>query len=137
MKVSENVDLMEAIPTDVPEIRTGSSEGFNEELNKIIYSLNIPNEVDQGKLNIKHEIILKENAQGVYTRPYRRSMGENEIITQEVMNLKEDGSVRDSTSEFAYPVVLVKKRWINQVLCRLSKVKCSNSCQATPNSKYE
>lgn len=89
VKVSENVDLMEAIPTDVPEIRTGSSEGFNEELNKIIYSLNVPHEVDQSKLNIKHEIILKENAQGVYTRPYRRSMRENEIITQEIMNLKE------------------------------------------------
>lgn len=47
--------------------------------------------------------------QPVYFKPSRLSHKENEIVNNKVQDLLDAGVVRESESEYASPVVLVKK----------------------------
>lgn len=55
--------------------------------------------------------------QPVYFKPYRLSYKENEIVNTKVQDLIEAGIVRESVSEYASPVVLVKKKGGDYRLC--------------------
>ncbi|KAJ8706078.1 hypothetical protein PYW07_010855 [Mythimna separata] len=55
--------------------------------------------------------------QPVYRKPYRLSFKENEIVNEKVQDLIEAGVVRESISDYASPVVLVKKKGGDYRLC--------------------
>ncbi|KAJ8729978.1 hypothetical protein PYW07_017016 [Mythimna separata] len=55
--------------------------------------------------------------QPVYRKPYRLSFKENEIVNGKVQDLIEAGVVRESMSDYASPVVLVKKKGGDYRLC--------------------
>lgn len=55
--------------------------------------------------------------QPVYVKPYRLSFKENEIVNRKVQDLIEAGIVRESVSDYASPVVLVKKKGGDYRLC--------------------
>ncbi|XP_074277350.1 uncharacterized protein LOC141600986 [Silene latifolia] len=57
-----------------------------------------------------HRIILKPDAEPVSIRPYRYPMVQKDIIESMTQELLEGGVIKHSTSPYASPVVLVKKK---------------------------
>lgn len=55
--------------------------------------------------------------QAVHFKPYRLSQKENQIVNEKVNDLVEAGIVRESESEYASPVVLIKKKGGDYRLC--------------------
>ena len=64
-----------------------------------------------------HHIPLKDETQVVKIRPYRYPMVQKNEIKTIVAEMKATGIIRDSTSPFASPVVLVKKKDGSWRLC--------------------
>lgn len=62
--------------------------------------------VKGGKLEIK----LKDESKTVCYRPYRLSFAERQVVREKVDELLKAGIIRESQSDFASPVVLVKKK---------------------------
>jgi hypothetical protein len=63
------------------------------------------------------KIELKEGAKAVCYRPYRMALKEREVVRGKVQDLLDAGIVRESTSSFASPVVLVRKKNGDYRLC--------------------
>ena len=59
--------------------------------------------------NHKHQINLKEGAQAIYQRPYRYPYYQKNEIEKIVKDLLSAGLIRNSSSPFASPVLLVRK----------------------------
>ncbi|XP_022042420.1 uncharacterized protein LOC110945092 [Helianthus annuus] len=57
-----------------------------------------------------HRIPLKQGTDGVNLRPYRYPVVQKDVIEKMTNDLLEQGVIRSSTSSFASPVVLVKKK---------------------------
>ncbi|KAJ0909644.1 putative nucleotidyltransferase, Ribonuclease H [Helianthus annuus] len=57
-----------------------------------------------------HRIPLKQGTDGVNLRPYRYPVVQKDVIEKMTNELLEQGVIRTSTSSFASPVVLVKKK---------------------------
>ncbi|OMO68489.1 reverse transcriptase [Corchorus capsularis] len=57
-----------------------------------------------------HQIPLKDESQVVKIRPYRYLAVQKDILEKMVAEMKATGIIKDSTSSFASPVVLVKKK---------------------------
>ena len=57
-----------------------------------------------------HQIPLKDSTQVVKIRPYRYSIVQKDEIDRLVNEMKSNGIIRDNTSPFASPVVMVKKK---------------------------
>lgn len=55
--------------------------------------------------------------QPVYCKPYRLSYKEGEIVNDKVQDLLDAGIIRESVSEYASPVILVKKKGGDYRLC--------------------
>lgn len=53
----------------------------------------------------------------VYCKPYRLSHKENEIVNEKIKDLLDAGIIRESFSEYASPVVLIKKKGGDYRLC--------------------
>ena len=64
-----------------------------------------------------HGIPLKDETQVVKSQPYRYSSVQKDEIERLVEKMKNGGIIRDSTSLFAFPVVLVKKKDDTWRLC--------------------
>lgn len=64
------------------------------------------------------EMIIKlRDEQAFYCRPYRMSLSEQEVVKGIVGELLDNGIIRESNSEFASPVVLVKKKDGDSRMC--------------------
>ncbi|KRH92288.1 putative LTR transposable element, partial [Pseudoloma neurophilia] len=61
-------------------------------------------------VDIEHEITLICNDTVVYSRPYRRSPEQNDIITNQIQKWLELEIIRHSNSKYASPVILVRKK---------------------------
>lgn len=59
------------------------------------------------------------DAKPVSYAPRRYSRAEGEIITREVNDMLEAGVIEPANGPWLSPVVLVKKRWLYSILCRL------------------
>ena len=64
-----------------------------------------------------HKIMLTDETRAVKLRPYRYSTIQKDEIEKMVLDMKEVGIIRDTTSSFASPVVLVKKKDGSWRLC--------------------
>ena len=64
-----------------------------------------------------HRILLSDETKTVKIRPYRYPMIQKDEIEKMVLDIKQTGIIRDSTSAFASPVVLVKKKDGSWRLC--------------------
>ena len=64
-----------------------------------------------------HHILFKDTAQVVKMRLYRYFSVQKDEIEKLVTEMKTTGIIRDNTSPFASPVVLVKKKDGTQRLC--------------------
>ena len=70
-----------------------------------------------------HAIPLLPRAVPINSRPYHYSpMHKTEIENQVQQLLQAAGLITHSHSPFASPVLLVKKRWLLEILCGLQKV---------------
>lgn len=65
---------------------------------------------------VQMKIKLTSN-QPIYRRPYRLSHSEQSIVNSKVTELLEAGIIKESESEFASPVILVKKKNGDSRLC--------------------
>lgn len=79
---------------------------YREEIKKMITNYTPVNECDVG---VKTRIILKDNIP-VAARPRRLSPAEKEDVEQIMKQWLEDGIIQPSNSEYASPIVLVKKK---------------------------
>lgn len=64
-----------------------------------------------------HQIILKEGANPISCRPYRHPTVQKDVIEKMVGEMLQAGVIRHSTSVFASPVILVKKKDQTWRLC--------------------
>ena len=64
-----------------------------------------------------HKILLVDENQTVKLRPYRYPAVQKDEIERMVVEMKDTGIIRDSTSSFASPVILVKKKDGSWRLC--------------------
>ena len=60
--------------------------------------------------DIVHRIELQPNAQPVHVRPYKYPHFQKEEINRLVTKMLNFGIIRDSTSSFSSPVLLIKKK---------------------------
>ena len=58
---------------------------------------------------VKHNIQLTNGAKPIRLRPYRYSKTEKEFVEMEIQQLLKNGLIKESSSEWASPVVVVKK----------------------------
>ena len=95
--------------TPIQAVKFGQNTDLNEKIKALILKSNNVKDHEK-KMMIKHEIQLKEGYKPCYARPYRRSENETAIITGEIEKLLDKGIIREIISEFASPVVMVKKK---------------------------
>jgi hypothetical protein len=67
--------------------------------------------------HIKHSIPLIVGAQPFRLRPYRYNPAQKDEIEKQVQELLDNGLIRESTSPFASPVLLVKKKTGDWRMC--------------------
>lgn len=77
------------------------------------------------EIGVKMTLILKDDIP-IYQRPRRLSPSEKEEVDKQLKTWIDDGIIRPSNSEYASPIVLVKKKNGDKNLCRLSKIKQEN-----------
>ncbi|RWS23099.1 hypothetical protein B4U80_10050, partial [Leptotrombidium deliense] len=65
---------------------------------------------DLGKTSILKHKIDTGDSQPIRQPPYRKSYKEREVMQNEVSKLLDNGLIRESTSPWGAPVVLVRKR---------------------------
>lgn len=58
----------------------------------------------------EHEIIIEKDTRPIKQRPYRTTPEKHQFINEEVNRMKRTGAVKDSTSPWASPVVVVDKK---------------------------
>lgn len=64
-------------------------------------------------IDVSMKLNLKDD-EPVYQRPMRLSASEKEVVNAQIDEWLRDGIVRPSLSEYASPIVLVKKKkWIH------------------------
>ena len=91
--------------------RFGDDADLNSEVKAIISRTGVLTACKKNEiLEIEHTIELEDGAKPPYSRPYRRSLQQNEVITAEVRKLMDEEMIRESASPFASPVVLVRKK---------------------------
>lgn len=69
-----------------------------------------PKGLPPSRAQVDHKINLKEGTNAINMRPYRYSTVQKTVIEELVQELLEQGVIRQSTSPFAAPIVLVKKK---------------------------
>lgn len=57
-----------------------------------------------------HSIVLKDGSSSVNLRPYRHSSFQKDVVEKMVEDLLAGGLIKHSSSGFASPVILVKKK---------------------------
>lgn len=85
----------------------------NTKLNELLNEFNdiFPENPKMGMAKVgKHEIKVFENAQPIAKKPYTHSKKEEEFINQEVERLLKDKVIEISSSPWAAPIVLSKKK---------------------------
>ncbi|KAI4293356.1 hypothetical protein PAPHI01_2630 [Pancytospora philotis] len=110
--------LKEETSTPKPEeaskaSKFGEDQELNEQIKRLLYEYSLLSGTDgsaQCRVQIAHEIELKPDAKGVHTRPYRRSIRENEVIAEEIRKMLDRGLIRVSESPYSSPVVLIRKK---------------------------
>lgn len=76
-----------------------------------------PIELPPFRKNHNHKIVLKEGAEPVNQRPYRYAVYQKDEVDKMVKELLQAGTVQPSSSPYASPVVLVKKKDSTWRLC--------------------
>lgn len=75
------------------------------------------NTTDLGCTNLIKMRIQTTTNQPVFCKPYRLSFKENEIVREKINDLLNGGIIRESVSDYASPVVLVKKKGGDYRMC--------------------
>ena len=76
-----------------------------------------PNGLPPLRKNSNHPIVLMEGSDPVNLRPYRYSTIQKDELEKQVKGLLESGVIQNSSSSFASPIVLVKKKDGSWRLC--------------------
>ena len=69
-----------------------------------------PTSLPPARPHFDHRIPLKEGTDAINLRPYRYPTSQKDVIEELVQELIDQGTIRDSNSPFAAPVILVKKK---------------------------
>ena len=112
--------LMTSIGHTAPVECSAGWESFPQELQTLLSQYSILFEVPQGLPPVRqqdHRILLTDETKTVKIRPYRYPTIQKDEIEKMVQDMKETGIIRDTTSSFASPVVLVKKKDGSWRLC--------------------
>jgi hypothetical protein len=89
------------------------------------------------KIWFDHAIPLLPGVQPFRQRPYSYTPQQKDKIEKEVTEMLNSGIIQHSSSPFASPILLVKKkRWRVAVVCGLSKVKCLYCKEQIPHAYF-
>lgn len=102
-------DRLELNNIQVGELSKNEGEQLLKLLNKYI-RLFAKGTKDLGCTNLLEMHIETTTDQPVHYKPYRLSYKESEIVNEKVSDLLDAGIIRESMSDYASPVVLVKKK---------------------------
>lgn len=74
---------------------------------------------NSSKNKVEHEIkIMNEHKnKSISSKPYRTSFKQQQLIEEQIAKLKEEKYIRDSSSRFSSPVVMVKKKDGSERFC--------------------
>lgn len=111
-----NVSELKSCDIDVGDLDNSDRDRLLQLLNKYKH-LFAKSTKDLGCTDVLEMHIRTQNEQPVYCKPYRLSHKENEIVNEKVQDLIDAGIVRDSVSDYASPVVLVRKKGGDYRLC--------------------
>lgn len=89
---------------------TNISEEAQRLLEEFPELMNEPTELPPSRLDFDHTIPLLEGANSVNIRPYRYPAVQKSVIEELVEEMLQKGIIQTSSSPFASPVVLVKKK---------------------------
>lgn len=103
----QEVESEETNPTGIAKF--GENETLNNQMKEIIH--------DKSDLEMKHPIRLLDENEGVYSKPYRRSMQENEFIDGEVKRMLDEGIIAEGSGKYASPAILVRKKDVSLRFC--------------------
>lgn len=124
--IQSNVLLINKFNQDICEIKLPDIDVGNlteTELKQLLEILNkFPHSFardtkELGCTNLISMRIHTSTDQPVYSKPYRLSHKENEIVNDKVKDLLDAGIIRESVSDYASPVVLVRKKGGDFRLC--------------------
>ena len=119
----ENIEIM-AIDTDSNEdLDIGMVSDYNRAKIEMMVNTYKPNKCKDTKVRLK--IIVKDDTP-IYSRPRRLPFKEREAVENQVAEWLEDGIIEHSNSDYASPVVVVKKKDGTPRICidyrRINKV---------------
>lgn len=109
-------------PIKMDEVKTGPNIS-SEEKDKLLLLLNNFREcfaaslAELGKATVGEMSITLHDEEPVVYRPYRLSIKEKEVVREMVTELLDNGIIQPSTSSYASPVVLVRKKTGDYRLC--------------------
>ncbi|KAJ7975967.1 Ty3/gypsy retrotransposon protein [Quillaja saponaria] len=101
-------------------VKLVESETNQQELNSLLEEFSVVFEVPKAlppERQFNHKIVLKERAAPFSMRPYRYGPLQKDIIEKLVKEMMDNQIIRASSSSFASPVVLVKKKDDSQRFC--------------------
>ncbi|UYV69897.1 hypothetical protein LAZ67_7001124, partial [Cordylochernes scorpioides] len=90
-----------------------------DELNKLLQEneqIFSQHQTNIGRISIQHNIVTKEHLP-ISLRPYRRPISEYEKISEQVKEMIKKGLIKESSSPWSFPVVLVQKKDGTNRLC--------------------
>ena len=88
----------------------GDQERRLQDLLDRYQSLFAKDKSELGRTNLVEHVIETEQSQPIRKRPYRTSYTEQKVIQEEIQNNLKAGLIKPSTSPWAAPVTLVKKK---------------------------
>ena len=105
---------------DIDLTKSDLNEQQQETLQRLFKKYRDVFAVDQSELEhtniIEHHIDLEHN-RPIRSKPYRASPQDRQKIKDHIEEMLEQGVIRESTSAYSFPVVLVKKRGRNDRFC--------------------
>ena len=102
------VEIPEGINLESVELQKEFKEYLRILLNEYDDVFMKPGEILEGTTLVEHQIPLKDEKP--LKQPYRNPLAHRKIISDEVADMLEKGIIRPSTSPWASPVVLVRKK---------------------------
>nr|CAI5822196.1 unnamed protein product [Callosobruchus analis] len=79
---------------------------------------------DLGFTNVTGMVIELKDSQPIVYRPYRLSHAERSLVNEMVQEMIDGGIVRESSSPYASPIVLVQRKAVPILAMKMNNLKC-------------
>ena len=106
----EDIPLWDGGGSNTPEINKELSQEQKKELEKLLNDFSDVLKAEPGRTTIAEHSLETGSATPIRQPPYRLPHAYREIIRKELEQMEAEGIIEPSLSEWASPIVLVKKK---------------------------